>query len=35
MKPKKRTMKGWLMATDGTNGKGNSDTCLRVLLQKV
>ena len=35
MKPKKRTMKGWLMATDGTNGKGSCDISLRVLLQKV
>jgi len=28
-------MKGWLMATDGTNGKGSGDTCLWVLLEKV
>lgn len=28
MEPKKRTMKRWLMAMDGTNGKGSCDTSL-------
>ena len=32
MEVQKRTMKKWLMATDGTNGEGSCDTSLWMLL---